>query len=634
MTAVDRAGPRANPKAEHQARADALRDAEALNLRAKSDLPAALEELRRNLNAHGDVTYRGTLSLHLEPALLSEAQKLDGPELLGAELKELRGERDRERQGLLNAASGFLFDRFSKRGPHVDSTVAVAAAFDREARADGTLTSDEFETERGLITKAELEEQGYRKLRATVGDTAAMMVSVSAALGVAGLTEGLAAPLVVAAAAGGGALGQVATKSFIEGGDYSVEDAVRDAAVGAISGTAAKFSANYTGSVARGLAHKYGIQKTLVAAGAIDGAIVGSAQGLGFESLKKENWADGTPRGLLRVARGTAISAGTSVASGLGLGIFRGVRLRSRGELSAKLDHLADGPLGELPPHLQIQLRNLVLGESNPLSLEARVRFHRLVNGSKFKTQTSAGQASALKGFLDDPRVRPLLARAAMADPVARKFELSPGRATRSAFGLRASPAREQQLTLAGHEPIRILREEKGPVHLWTPSAAAVSKALSVLPDEALAGLREVHIHGYPGDGQKGWHGLNGTPSTRSGKLGNDPGVYNIYSDALKQNQVALRSALLHQYGHQVAHEKFGPSGTTDAWKGWDGAMEHDAMGPSRQAAVDPHEDLAESVSLYLSSRGSPAFEEYRRIMPGRFELLEKVLGTGAAKTG
>jgi hypothetical protein len=35
-------------------------------------------------------------------------------------------------------------------------------------------------------------------------------------------------------------------------------------------------------------------------------------------------------------------------------------------------------------------------------------------------------------------------------------------------------------------------------------------------------------------------------------------------------------------------------------------------------------EDVAETIQIYVSTQGSPRFEEYRQIVPQRFAMLDK----------
>jgi hypothetical protein len=44
----------------------------------------------------------------------------------------------------------------------------------------------------------------------------------------------------------------------------------------------------------------------------------------------------------------------------------------------------------------------------------------------------------------------------------------------------------------------------------------------------------------------------------------------------------------------------------------------------SGYAMADIAEDVAETVKVYGSTKGTPKFDEYKRMVPARFAMLEK----------
>jgi hypothetical protein len=43
----------------------------------------------------------------------------------------------------------------------------------------------------------------------------------------------------------------------------------------------------------------------------------------------------------------------------------------------------------------------------------------------------------------------------------------------------------------------------------------------------------------------------------------------------------------------------------------------------STYATASIAEDVAETIQVYVSTKGSPRFEEYRQIVPNRFKILD-----------
>ena len=52
--------------------------------------------------------------------------------------------------------------------------------------------------------------------------------------------------------------------------------------------------------------------------------------------------------------------------------------------------------------------------------------------------------------------------------------------------------------------------------------------------------------------------------------------------------------------------------------------MAADKVSVSGYAMASIAEDVAETIQIYVSTQGSPKFEEYRQIVPHRFAMLDK----------
>ena len=87
---------------------------------------------------------------------------------------------------------------------------------------------------------------------------------------------------------------------------------------------------------------------------------------------------------------------------------------------------------------------------------------------------------------------------------------------------------------------------------------------------------------------------------------------------------------LIHELGHIWSERRFGAQlkkqrKCRDDWNNWAKAMKADLIRPSGYALEGGiMEDAAEAFLLYVGTLGTPEHEEYRRMMPNRFALLDK----------
>lgn len=91
-------------------------------------------------------------------------------------------------------------------------------------------------------------------------------------------------------------------------------------------------------------------------------------------------------------------------------------------------------------------------------------------------------------------------------------------------------------------------------------------------------------------------------------------------------------NSLTHETGHAWSMAAWGGDDSGPKWAAWNQAISEDGpITPSQYAESSPEEDVAESTALYLNSRGTPAFDEYRQLFPNRFAILDRQFGRGVA---
>ena len=102
-------------------------------------------------------------------------------------------------------------------------------------------------------------------------------------------------------------------------------------------------------------------------------------------------------------------------------------------------------------------------------------------------------------------------------------------------------------------------------------------------------------------------------------------GVVTIYPNKSKPvpDAQGMRSSMVHETGHTWSYKTWGTDKTKGKWVDWQEAMDKDKATVSGYAMASIAEDVAETVQIYGSTKGSPQFAEYRRIVPNRFGMLD-----------
>jgi hypothetical protein len=104
-------------------------------------------------------------------------------------------------------------------------------------------------------------------------------------------------------------------------------------------------------------------------------------------------------------------------------------------------------------------------------------------------------------------------------------------------------------------------------------------------------------------------------------------GVVTIYPDK-ETNALpsagGQRSTMTHETGHTWSYKTWGEDTTKGKWVDWKKAMGDDKTSVSGYAMSAIAEDVAETIRVYVSSKDTPRYAEYQKIVPHRFEILKK----------
>jgi hypothetical protein len=157
-----------------------------------------------------------------------------------------------------------------------------------------------------------------------------------------------------------------------------------------------------------------------------------------------------------------------------------------------------------------------------------------------------------------------------------------------------------------------------------------IADAFSYLPEAASEHIFRVILNPVPDTEEKKWLPKYKVPTLAyMDATSRQAGIVNIYpaykiQPQQRDSENYARVTLLHEFGHAWSMRKWGEDENKGKWKDWNNKMSADKVSISGYAKKDIHEDLAETFAAYLGTRGTPRFEEYRKIVPNRFEMLDK----------
>jgi hypothetical protein len=104
-------------------------------------------------------------------------------------------------------------------------------------------------------------------------------------------------------------------------------------------------------------------------------------------------------------------------------------------------------------------------------------------------------------------------------------------------------------------------------------------------------------------------------------------GVVTIYPDKVSNklpDDNGMRSAMIHETGHTWSYKKWGQDEKKGKWLDWKKAMDDDKVAVSGYATSAIAEDVAETIRVYVSTKGSARALEYQKIVPHRFAILKQ----------
>jgi len=270
-------------------------------------------------------------------------------------------------------------------------------------------------------------------------------------------------------------------------------------------------------------------------------------------------------------------------------------------------------------------IENLLGGEENVLSAASRDHLRPTYKTLKGKPDTE--QATALKGTLSVKEAMPGWTAEPMDRPIATVTLAGPTAKKDFAFTGKVADAEEWVATFSDGVTTKIVAPKAPTPGYHNHSVQDAANAACYLPKSARSLITLIQLNPITNPKDADWAVEYHRPNFHSYMTAGVAGVVTIYPDKETNALPGVdgqRSAIVHETGHTWSYKNWGEDKTKGKWLDWKKAMDDDRTSVSGYAMSAIAEDVAETIRVYVSNKGTPRFAEYQKIVPHRFEILKK----------
>jgi hypothetical protein len=272
-------------------------------------------------------------------------------------------------------------------------------------------------------------------------------------------------------------------------------------------------------------------------------------------------------------------------------------------------------------------LGNLLGGETNDLSNSARSFLRPKFAG--LRSKSDAEQGKTLKGVIGNKDASPsVVAEQVDVKPVDVSLA-GPIEKRGFAFSGKNADAESWTATYSDGASFEIVAPKAPEPGLHNHSVSQAADAARYLPASSRKLIKRVMLNAVTNPDDPHWAAEYHEADFHSYMTAGASGTVTIYPDkrtkALPDDNY-MRGTMIHETGHTWSYQNWGRDETKGKWVDWKKAMDADRVSVSGYAKAAIAEDVAETVQVYGSTKGKPKFEEYKRMVPHRFAILEKEL--------
>ncbi|MBN3927755.1 DUF4157 domain-containing protein, partial [Nostoc sp. NMS4] len=154
-----------------------------------------------------------------------------------------------------------------------------------------------------------------------------------------------------------------------------------------------------------------------------------------------------------------------------------------------------------------------------------------------------------------------------------------------------------------------------------------IAETVSYLPKANRSLILAITLQPLPNADDPYWATKYKIPNFRSSMTAGASGEVDVYPDKTNnslENEESQKNSLIHETGHIWSKQNWGNDKSKGKWLEWQKMMDADKVSVSGYAMASISEDFSETFAAYVGTKNSPAFDEYRQIVPNRFAMLEK----------
>lgn len=266
-------------------------------------------------------------------------------------------------------------------------------------------------------------------------------------------------------------------------------------------------------------------------------------------------------------------------------------------------------------------LDNLLGGETNDLSAAARTQFEKVL--PDLKTKSEDEQVAGLKALMS---ARPgVVAETVNTTAVGYKVG-EPTVEKDYAFRGAKADAEVRVITFDDGVEVKLISPKAPTPGYHNHTVEQTALAASYVPKSARQAINTILLNANTNPDDPGWAVKYKTPDFHSYMTAGAAGVVTIYPDkdtkALPDDNY-MRGTMVHETGHTWSYKTWGQDTAKGKWLDWKAAMDKDKVAVSDYATNSISEDVAETIQVYATTKGSAKFDEYKGMVPNRFGILD-----------
>lgn len=305
--------------------------------------------------------------------------------------------------------------------------------------------------------------------------------------------------------------------------------------------------------------------------------------------------------------------------------------------VGATISQMREWPLWRHLSTLQHTQLAILLDPNSLVWKRARFGLSNLMEEETFTKAEPESQAKQVMAMLSVDPVLPGNTALAMADieamapsyALVTAYELTPAtRVANFAFRTKVADADKFALTLDGKLLPIYQPQDQVYSNDHQHTVTEVAAALASMPAQSRELLSEVRLSPDENRDNDSWAKEFHLPVFSAYmSIDSEAGALDIYPTKNASPVKLLRDNLGHEAGHVWSIRAWGRDDKAAAWEPWRKAIEADGLPVSGYGKSSPSEDVAEATVLFLMTRGTPRFADFKALYPNRFAILAKQFG-------